>query len=614
MCGIVGWIDYKRNVSGEADTIKAMAEKLSNRGPDASGYWFSNQAALGHRRLTVVDPEGGRQPMLRKAGNDQYVLVYNGELYNTEEIRGELKRKGYTFEGWSDTEVLLASYIEWGEECPEKLNGIFAFAVWDEKRNRLFLARDRIGVKPLFYCMKGSSFLFASEIKAILAHPEITPKLGRRGLAEIFAVGPARTPGEGVFSGIYELKPGYSMTVDSDGSRAKQYWRLNSHVHEEDFDHTVSRVRELVYDSVKRQLVSDVPLCTLLSGGLDSSAITSVASEVYRNENKDPIRTFSIDYVGNDRYFKASLFQPDEDAPWVAKVSDYLGTSHSSCFIDTPELAEAVFPAVLARDLPGMADVDSSLLLFSRWVKERATVGLSGECADEVFGGYPWFFRTNNGEGILFPWNQKVEERMKLYSSDLISEIQPLRYLEDRYREAVCEVPLLESDSPEDSGMRELFYLNLTRWMPTLLDRKDRMSMAAGLELRVPFCDHRIVEYVWNIPWEMKRFRGREKGLLRQALNGMLPEDVLWRKKSPYPKTHNPSYIEAIRNMTLTMLEDRTSPLLQLINKNAVKELALSIKKDTDIPWFGQLMNAPQLLAYLLQIDFWLKEYRIAIE
>jgi len=261
-----------------------------------------------------------------------------------------------------------------------------------------------------------------------------------------------------------------------------------------------------------------------------------------------------------------------------------------------------------------MADVDSSLLLFSRWVKERATVGLSGECADEVFGGYPWFFRMNREEGSLFPWSQRVDERMKLYSSDLISEIQPLRYLKDRYQEAVCEVPRLESDRSEDSGMRELFYLNLTRWMPTLLDRKDRMSMAAGLELRVPFCDHRIVEYVWNIPWEMKRFRGREKGLLRQALTGMLPEDVLWRKKSPYPKTHNPSYIEAIRNMTLAMLEDRTSPLLELINQKAVKELALSIKKDTNIPWFGQLMNAPQLLAYLMQIDFWLKEYQIVIE
>ena len=612
MCGIVGWSDFTKNISGEADTIKAMADRLSNRGPDESGYWLGRSVALGHRRLTVVDPEGGRQPMLRKAGNDLYVLVYNGELYNTEDIRRELELKGHTFEGWSDTEVLLAAYIEWGESCLDKMNGIFAFAVWDGKRNRLFLARDRIGVKPLFYCGTKGSFLFASELKAILAHPEISPKLGRRGLAEIFAVGPARTPGSGVFSGIYELKPGHCMTVDRSGPEIKQYWRLDSHEHEDDFDHTAQRVRELVYDAVKRQLVSDVPLCALLSGGLDSSAITAIASEVYRSENKEPITTFSIDYVGNNRFFQASEFQPNEDAPWVNRVAEHLGTRHSACFIDTPELTEAIFHAVLARDLPGMADVDSSLLLFSKWIKKGATVGLSGECADEVFGGYPWFYKP--GGGSAFPWSQCLEERMKLYSSDLLLEVRPEKYLEECYGEAVCEVPRFEGDSPEDSRMRELFYLNLTRWMPTLLDRKDRMSMAAGLELRVPFCDHRIVEYVWNIPWKMKSFRDREKGLLRHALTGMLPEDVLWRKKSPYPKTHNPSYIEAVRDLTLAMLEDQTSPILSLIDRKAVRELALSVRRDTNIPWFGQLMNAPQLLAYLLQTDFWLKEYRISIE
>ena len=403
MCGIVGWTDFSRNLSNEADTLKAMADRLANRGPDASGFWFSQEAALGHRRLVVVDPEGGRQPMLRKRGNDIYVLVYNGELYNTEDIRGELILRGYVFEGWSDTEVLLNAYIEWGDQCLQRLNGIFAFAVWDQKKKQLFLARDRIGVKPFFYCQKGSSFLFASEMKAILAHPLVSAKINRTGLAEIFALGPARTPGVGVFSGISELKPGCWMKVDQGGCETGPYWTLDSHAHEEDFEHTACRVRELVYDSIRRQLVSDVPLCTLLSGGLDSSAITSVASEVYRNEKKEPIQTFSIDYIGNDKYFQASDFQPNADAPWVNKVSEYLGTRHSSCLIDTPELAEALFPAVLARDLPGMADVDSSLLLFSRWIKRQATVGLSGECADEVFGGYPWFYRQQKGSDETFP-------------------------------------------------------------------------------------------------------------------------------------------------------------------------------------------------------------------
>jgi len=614
MCGIVGWTDFCGNLTKEAEGLKSMAGKLSKRGPDASGYWYSEDAALGHRRLVVVDPEGGRQPMIRNRGSNQYVLVYNGELYNTEELRKELALKGCIFDGWSDTEVLLNAYIEWGEMCLEKLNGIFAFAVWDSKKKALFLARDRIGVKPLFYCKKGSTFLFASEIKAILAHPSVPAKINREGLAELFALGPARTPGHGIFSGIAELKPGCCMEVNSKGIRIKQYWTLNSHSHEEDFHKTEAQVRELVYDSIKRQLVSDVPLCTLLSGGLDSSAITAIASQVYQNEKKGPIDTFSIDYFGNDKYFHASEFQPNADSPWIEQVSNYLGTRHSNCIIDTPELTEALFSAVIARDLPGMADVDASLLLFSQWVKARATVGLSGECADEVFGGYPWFYHQAQTRNATFPWSQRIEERLKLYSHELLDAIQPERYVADRYEEAIEEVPRYAGDLSADARMRELFYLNLTRWMPTLLDRKDRMSMAAGLELRVPFCDHRLVEYAWNIPWEMKNYKNREKGLLRQALTGLLPEDVLWRKKSPYPKTHNPSYIEAVRGLTHSMLKDPASPLLPLINKTAVRELAFSIKKDTNIPWFGQLMNAPQLLAYLLQINFWLKEYHVIIE
>lgn len=613
MCGIVGWNDFNKNLEDETDVIRAMAKKLSHRGPDESGFWISGETALGHRRLTVVDPEGGKQPMLRERNGNIYALVYNGELYNTGELRQELKLRGCVFEGWSDTEVLINAYMTWGRTCLEKINGIFAFAVWDSEKKTLFLARDRIGVKPLFYSLKGSSFIFGSEIKAILEHPAIEPKLCREGLAEIFAIGPARTPGHGVFDGISELKPGHWMEVTKEGITIKQYWKLRSHTHGDDFEKTTDQVRELVYDSVKRQLISDVPLCTLLSGGLDSGAITAIACRELRSENKDLLNTFSIDYVENDRYFTPSDFQPNADAPWAKMTSEYLGTRHHICMIDTPELAEALFPALVARDLPGMTDVDASLLLFSRWIKGHATVGLSGECADEVFGGYPWFYRQSGSSGLTFPWSQCLNERWKLYSRELLDGICPEKYIAGRYEEAVGEVPRLEGEAPEDARMRELFYLNLTRWMPTLLDRKDRMSMACGLELRVPFCDHRLVEYMWNVPWEMKYYRSREKGLLRHALTGLLPDEILWRKKSPYPKTHNPSYLDAMRMLMLDILDDPASPLLPFLNINYVRELALSIKKDTNIPWFGQLMNAPQILAYLVQIDFWLREYRIAV-
>jgi asparagine synthase (glutamine-hydrolysing) len=330
MCGIAGWIDYSRCISGETEVLRDMVQTLENRGPDNEGYWFSAFALLGHRRLIVVDPEGGAQPMRLKHGEDTYIIVYNGELYNTEDIRGELKALGHTFDGWSDTEVLLHAFAQWGQACLGRLNGIFAFAVWDVINERLFLARDRIGVKPLFYSEKDGAFLFASEIKALLRHPVISPKLGGEGLSEIFALGPARTPGHGVFSDISELRPGYCLSLDREGLRVKQYWSLVSARHPDSFDTTVDRVRSLVFDAVKRQLVSDVPLCVLLSGGLDSSTITAIAARVYKSEGRGPIRTFSIDYVDNDKNFRAGAFQPNTDAPWVKFVSWYLGTEHRS--------------------------------------------------------------------------------------------------------------------------------------------------------------------------------------------------------------------------------------------------------------------------------------------
>lgn len=613
MCGIVGWIDFSRNLTKETNVVEAMTNKLIPRGPDAAGYWFSEHTAFGHRRLVVVDPQGGQQPMIRQTKNNTYVLVYNGELYNTNDIRQELISLGYTFEGWSDTEVLLQSYIEWGEKCLRKFNGIFAFAIWDEQKNQLFLARDRIGVKPLFYSQRGSSFLFASEIKALLAHPLVSPTINREGLAEIFAMGPARTPGHGVFEQISELKPGYSMVVNSKGTHIQQYWSLVCKPHLESFEETVGSVRNLVFDAIKRQLVSDVPLCTLLSGGLDSSIITAIAADVYQKEGMEPLRTFSIDYVDNEKYFRANEFQPNPDAPWVKIVSDAFHTRHYSTFIDTPQLADSLLPAVLARDLPGMTDVDSSLFLFSCEIKKQATVALSGEGADEVFGGYPWFYSLES-ELKTFPWTRRAEERFRLYSPELLDLIKPKEYLAERFQEALTEVPHFAEDTPADAKMRKMFYLNLTRWMPTLLDRKDRMSMATGLELRVPYTDHRLIEYLWNVPWEQKNYKNREKGLLRKALEGVLPEDVLWRKKSPYPKTHNPAYLEAVRTRFTQILNDKNSPILPFINKTALRDFAQAVTPDTNISWFGQLMNAPQLLAYFIQVDYWLREYNVSIK
>ena len=614
MCGITGWIDWNYDLSQKEGTLAMMTETLENRGPDAEGIWLSKNAAFGHRRLTVVDPEGGAQPMLKEKGGYKYVITYNGELYNTPELRSELISRGYSFNSHSDTEVLLTCYLEWGPECVDHLNGIYAFGIWDEKHQSLFLVKDRVGVKPLFYSQTSSGLIFGSEIKALLAHPEIKAEVNNEGLAEIFVVGPARTPGKGIFKNICELKPGQCLMYNHDGLKKWNYWVLNSKPHEDDLPTTVQTVRQLVHDSIERQLVADVPVCTFLSGGLDSSAITGIAAKFFNERGLGKLNTYSVDFIDNNIHFKPNKFQPNSDTDWIPLVSEFFGTEHHNIYFDTPEQIATLREGVLARDLPGMTDIDTSLYLFCKEVKRSATVALSGECADEIFGGYPWFQDLEALNAKTFPWTLKNQERAKILSPELLAHISPGQYLADRYEEALAEVPRLNSDTPEEARMREIFYLNITRFMPTLLDRKDRMSMYTGLEVRVPFCDHRLLEYVWNVPWRMKFHNNIEKGLLREALSDLLPKKLLKRRKSPYPKTHNPSYIASIQKQFLEIINDSSSPLLHLVNVEYLSALAKNENSDKFGPtWFGQLMGLPQLFAYLIQVDIWLREYKISI-
>ncbi|WP_135553332.1 asparagine synthase (glutamine-hydrolyzing) [Paenibacillus cymbidii] len=613
MCGITGWLDWNNDLTRHAGVVETMTETMAARGPDASGTWISRHCALGHRRLCVIDPDNGAQPMVRKRGDTVFSLVYNGELYNAPELRSTLEQRGHRFLTRCDTEVLLVAYIEWGRACLERLNGIFAFAVWNDDSQELFLARDRLGVKPLFHARRGDMFLFGSEPKAILAHPDFPAEVSAEGVAELFAIGPARTPGIGVYRGISELKPGCCMTVSRSGIQSRAYWRLVSAPHQHTLDFTARHVHELLKDTVRRQLVSDVPVCALLSGGLDSSALTSLAAAYYAETGQGAVPTYSVDYVDNDKHFRANAFQPNADAPWIARMSEHLGTIHHAVTFDTPELADALEAAVIARDLPGMADVDASLYLFCKEIKRGATVAVSGEAADEIFGGYPWFHREESLRATTFPWSLALKERLQVLSPETIDWVQPEAYVKRRYLEALDEVPYLDGETADERRMREMSYLNITRFMPTLLDRKDRMSMAVGLEVRVPFCDHRLVEYVWNIPWEMKTAGDREKGILRRALKGVLPEDVLTRKKSPYPKTHNPNYAETVKTRLLERLDDPSSPLRPFVNAERLREIAAATTPQSNFPWFGQLMTGPQMFAYLWQVDYWLRSYRVSI-
>lgn len=615
MCAIAGIVNFKinylKNKEYERLIVRDMAESMQHRGPDASGEWVGEHAAFSHARLAVIDPEGGAQPMARTVDGYEFVITYNGELYNAKELRAELSEFGYVFSTASDTEVLLYSYIHYGKKCAQKLNGIFAFCIWDGMRQQVFACRDRFGVKPFFYTAFGGTFLFSSEIKGLFRHPEFNAAVDANGLRELFAISPARTQGVGVFKDVEELRPAHYMIISRDGIKKLRYWQFESRPHTDSYAETVENVRTLLTDSIKRQLVSDVPIGTLLSGGLDSSIISAVAA-LEMKEKGERLSTYSFDYKDNDKYFKASAFQPDADAPWVRRMVDVFDTDHTFLECDNAELCNYLVDAMRFKDLPGMADVDASLLYFCREIKKRHTVILSGECSDELFGGYPWFRSKEAFERSSFPWSYDMSLRNSILKPSVAKVLDLEGYSDARYRESIAEVPTLDADSDEEKRRREISYLNINWFMTNLLDRKDRMSMASGLEVRVPFCDHRLAEYVWNIPWEMKNKGNVSKSILREAARGILPEDVLFRKKSPYPKTHNPSYERLAKGMLLDIIADPNAPVLTFANKARLEELCYT-DSDYGKPFFGQLMAKPQFIGYIIQVNEWFKEYHVNI-
>lgn len=600
MCGIAGEFDLQRACNPGAPYYDAMSHSLARRGPDQHGEFYSQNCVLLHRRLAVIDPENGIQPMTY----DGMTLVYNGELYNTQELRSQLQAVGYCFDTHSDSEVILKAYHAWGTQCCAMLNGIFAFAVYDSAQKVLTLARDPMGVKPLFYAVKESSVIFASEMKALLQHPSVSPEVTKEGLFDLIFLGPGRTPGDAIFKGIRELLPGQLAMFCTDGLHLEQYWKLTDAPCTDSFDQAAEKTRMLVTDAIRRQLVSDVPLCTFLSGGLDSSIISAVAKK-----ELGQVSTYSVDYTDNERYFQAGKFQPNSDNAYIQIMQQFLMSDHHTVTLNTSELTDAVFDAVSARDLPGMADVDASMLLLCKAVKQTHTVVLSGECADEIFGGYPWYrdpdIRAFNG----FPWSQTTDYRASFLRPDFLGTYDPHDYVQQRYQDTLSAVDVLPGTSAQEKRMKEMMVLNLRWFMQTLLDRKDRMSMWSGLEIRVPFCDKRIVEYLYTVPWEYKNYKEREKGLLRYAMRDLLPASIIERKKSPYPKTWNPNYMEAVSRSLRSELET-DSPLLQFCRRDALLGLT---NENRSLPWYGQLMTTPQTIAYFLQIADWMRKYKIRI-
>ena len=609
MCGITGMIHLEQDLRQQEALLRRMQDTLRRRGPDQEGIFLSPRCAMAHTRLAVIDVEKGRQPMEITAGGETYTIVYNGELYNTPELRAQLEQEGVVFQTHCDTEVVLQSYAHWGPRCVEQCNGIFAFAIWEHSAQRHFLARDRIGVKPLFYAEIPGGLVFGSEIKALLQHPDVPHEIDEMGAAELLLMGPGRTPGYGVFRTVREVKPAHCGYYMQGNLHLHSYWELHAAVHTDSFAETAAHVRELVTDAVRRQLVSDVPIGTFLSGGLDSSLLSSLASRVL-GERGETLHTFSVDYRDNDRYFQKSHFQPTSDPDYIRAMARYLGCQHHWTVLDTPALAKALYAAVDARDLPGMVDVDSSLLLFCGEIRKEVTVALSGECADELFGGYPWYRDADVRRVNGFPWAQSTAYRAKFMQEQLAKRIDPQAYVQNAYARTIAAAEKLPDDSPLEARMREMMKLNLDWFMQTLLDRKDRMSMYNSLEVRVPFCDYRIAEYLYNVPWEYKNWNGYEKGLLRTAMQDALPPEVLWRKKSPYPKTHNPNYLQTVAELLRKVIHSSETPLFQIVRREMLEEL---LESEESVQWYGQLMTRPQIMAYFVQLDYWMRKYTVKV-
>ncbi|MFR1832702.1 MAG: asparagine synthase (glutamine-hydrolyzing) [Lachnospiraceae bacterium] len=590
--------------------LDSMTEAFVQASPASSLYSSSYLSDHFGLAWTLASPRtpSPTLPFIKKYQGHDFGIVWDGELYNARELSSELIKRGHFFHLLQDADIVLSAYLEFGPSFAEKLNGAFAFAIMDPLKNHLMLCRDRAGTKPLFYCVKEGTVIFSSQLKGLFAFDGARPVLNKDSLNEIFGIGPAKTRGTGVFYHTFEVLPAHFLLCSTDGISPFCYWKLESHPHEDSYEDTIKKTSFLLEDSVKRQMKLPGTVCSFLSGGIDSSLVSAICAKELQKDHQT-LSTFSFDFAGNDKNFQANDFQPSQDRPFVEKMVAFLKSNHRYLECSAQKQFDLLKLSVLCHDLPAMADVDSSLLYFCSQVAPDFSAALTGECADEIFGGYPWFHKESCFHAKTFPWTMDLNARKVLLSDDFLSWLSMDDYVQNRYENSISQVPKLEGEDSKDARRREISYLNLEWFMQTLLDRMNRTSEIWGLSARVPFADYRIIEYLWNVPWEMKAKDGIVKNLLRQAGRGKLPDEVLFRKKSPYPKIYDRSYETLLKNRLLELAADPNAPVLEFCDKKKIMAFASS-PSDYGKPWYGQLLAGPQMMAYIIQIDFWLRHYK----
>lgn len=593
MCGIVCMCNWNHDISDKENELNEMIDLLRYRGPDDSHTYVSHHVLMAHRRLSIIDLKNGQQPMHYK----QYSIVYNGEIYNMIEIKKKLVALGYHFKTMSDTEVILAAYDAYKEKCIEMFEGIFAFVISDGKH--LFIARDQMGVKPLYYAFKNQTLIIASEIKSILYYLK-EAVVDNDGIRELLGLGPSCTPGRTVYRDVFSLRAAHYMIYDGD-IHIHRYWMPKVKEHTDSLEETINKVKELVIESIQNQLISDVPISSMLSGGLDSSIITAISSQFITH-----LSTYSISYEGQKDYFKAYDYQTSMDDEYIDDMVLKYQSEHKNVTLSQEDLIQGLETSLIARDMPGMADIDSSFYLFSKEISKNHKVCLSGECADEIFGGYPWFYKEELYNQPHFPWMRDLDLKMKLFHKD-IQSLNIKDYIIKQYHQSLNEI-----DS--NDFKQKMMYINMEWFMQTLLTRCDSQTMRSSIEVRVPFASTKIFEYLYNMPYSYMFYNNEEKGILRKAFEKDLPESITHRKKNPYPKTHHPLYTKLIVEKLKESLKDSSNILYQLFDKEALMKLIETKGESFKAPWFGQLMMGPQLLAYLYQIALWGKIYKIKID
>ncbi|WFE54844.1 asparagine synthase (glutamine-hydrolyzing) [Micromonospora sp. WMMD1155] len=610
MCGIAGTVSFTRGAGDHHVLGQPISCTVHRSEPGSRRSWSARHARITATGVTAVDLVDGLHQSLTvdQAAIGTTVLAGTGTLFNAAELRRQLSARGHSFDGAGCAEVVLRAYQQWGTACAERLRGMFALAIWDAKREQLILVRDRFGIEPLYYTDTGDGFAFDSTPNGLFAGGLVRPVVDQDGLRELFGFTP--TPGMSVFKGVREVLPGEIVTYGRDGLARRRYWTISARLHTDDPETTTARVRQILQDSVRRQVAPGVPLCTMLSGGLDSSAISALASHGMPGT---PLHTFSLEYTHHLKHFRPDELHDSLDSPYVAQMVAFLGSEHDELRLDASDLVD---PAQHLSVVRAMGQPVVGLDMYVAFQRLAQRIGditapvLAGDGADELFGGYIWFQDPWYVKTATFPWLgafHRMEMVSGLVDRTLMKELDVPEYISVRYEEALREVPLTGEEDATERRMRELTYLNLTRYLRIVLDRRDRLGHVGMVQARVPFVDHELVDYVYSVPWAQKNSGGQEKYLLRAAVRELLPGSILQRKKSPFPTTQDPVYRLGVRARLQAIVESG-SPVVDLLDPARVRSVL------TD-PSFGLSTGVNRMsIEMALQLHHWIADCGVTLD